>query len=145
MIKLTDILNNLLKEQKDIREAISPSEAYNDEDSIQTVIDGKRNLGFIALKNTTIPNEDFWKLIKQYDLETIEVPSNPFGALIYFRKGAEKEAKELRDIAEKYEGFLAYDASDEDSSRIGELLGYRKEDVDAYIEKNKNIPKRIKK
>ena len=135
MIKLRDIL----------KEIINAADAHRDESAVQTVIDGRRNLGFITLSSTTMPEETFWDLVEKHKLGTLEVPSNPHGAIIYFRAGAEKEARELRDIAEKYDGYLAYDATDEDSRRIGELLGYRTEDVEAYIEKNKKLRANIDK
>jgi hypothetical protein len=118
-------------------ETIRAEEAYRDISAIQTVIDGKRNLGFITLIGTTLNSpEDFWKMVKNGKLKTIKVPSNKHQAYIYFRPGAEKEAEELRDIAEKYGGYFAWDASKEDSRRIGELLSYDKKDIDQYIKKN---------
>lgn len=121
---------------KDLKEEIRASEAYEDRGALQTVIDGKRDLGMIALKSATISKEEFWDAVKENNLETIKVPSNDYGATIFFRPGAENKAIELRDIAEKYGGYLYWDATIEDSRRIGELLGYVKEDIDDYIERN---------
>ena len=55
-------MKNLIK--KLLREAISASEAHIDGNAIRTVIQGKRNLGFITLKVSQIPKSDFWKLIE---------------------------------------------------------------------------------
>jgi hypothetical protein len=126
MIKLKSILNEL----------ISAAEARRDEDAIQTVIDGKRDLGFLTLVGSALPKQQFVNMILNNDLKLLHVPSNPYKAFIYYRKGAEKQAKELRDIAEKYEGYLSVHATEEDSRRIGELLGYKQEDIDWYINKN---------
>lgn len=116
-----------------LREGISASEAYRDEHAIQTVIDGKRDLGFISLIGSTVSEEQFWNIIKQSGLKTIKVPSNKFNAFIYFRNGAENKAKELLDIAEKYEGFLAHNATPEDTRRIGQLLNYNESDIEDFI------------
>lgn len=129
-------MKNLIK--KLLREAISASEAHTDEGAVQTVIDGKRDLGFITMIGTTLEETDFWDLIKKNGLKTIKVPSSEHEAYIYFRRGAENKAKELWDIAEKYGGYLAHDATPEDSRRIGQLLGYRESDIEDYIKYNTN-------
>jgi hypothetical protein len=128
MIKLKSILNEIIK----------ASDAHRDESAIQTVIDGKRDVGFITLKGTTmnIDETEFKQLIKKNKLKSLKVPSNEYNAFIYYRAGAEDKAKELLDIAEKNGGYLAWDATEEDSRRIGELLGYEKDDIDWYINKN---------
>jgi hypothetical protein len=120
---------------KGIKEEITPNEAYRDESAIKTVLDGKRNLGFIALDGSTLPEQTFWDTIKKFNLDVIKVPSNPHKAFIYFVKGHQDEAEELKSIAEKYDGYLSYKATEEDTRRIGELLGYKKEDIDSYINK----------
>jgi hypothetical protein len=122
--------------RKRLKEAISASEAYRDENAIQTVIDGKRDLGFLTLIGSTISDKHFWTLIKNNNLEVLSVPSNEFKAYIYYRKGAESKAKELRDIAEKYGGYLSYNATPEDSRRIGQLLGYHESDIEDYLQRN---------
>lgn len=123
-------------DKKILYETISASEAYWDESAIQTVTDGKRGLGFISLKGATIERDIFYQIVEKYKLNLLAVKSNPNQAFIYFRDGFEADAKELHDIAEKYNGFLAYNATFSDSRRIGELLSYKKEDIDAYLKKN---------
>ncbi len=117
-------------------ETIRASEAHRDEDAVQTVIDGKRDLGFIAVKTSTMPEEQFWQAIEDNGLKTIRVEGNIYEAYVYFRPEAIDQALELKAIAEKYAGYLRWDATEEDSRRIGELLGYAKEDIDWYIAKN---------
>jgi hypothetical protein len=119
-----------------INESIRAEDAYRDLNAVQTVIDNKRDLGFITLIGSTLPSEQFWEMIDDNNLKTMKVKGNDYQAYIYYRSSAEKKAKELRDIAQKYGGYLAWDASKEDSRRIGELLGYDKKDIDAYISKN---------
>jgi hypothetical protein len=122
---------------KDIKEEIKASEAHYDNDAIQTVIDGKRDLGFITLKAATLTKGNFWDIIDNNNLRVLKVPSNPYEAYIYYRPGAENKAKELKDIAEKYQGYLSYRATDNETRRIGELLGYSKEDIESHIEDRK--------
>jgi len=124
---------------KGLKEEIAAKEAYEDESAIQTVLDGKRELGVISLSDSSVSEEKFWEIVKDNNLKTLQIPSSPFKLHIYYIKGAENKAKELKDIAEKYDGFLSYNATEEDSRRIGELLGYRKEDIDDYIIHNKKV------
>lgn len=119
-----------------INETIRSEEAHRDPDAIQTVVDGKRDLGYITLRGSIMQSQDFWKAIEEGGLKVLRVPSNPNECYVYYRPGAEAQAEELRDIAEKYDGYLAYYATEEDSRRIGELLGYDKIDIDWYIKKN---------
>lgn len=120
-----------------LNETIRAEEAYRDKSGIQTVIDGKRDIGWITVKAAVdVSNDEFWNLVKTHNLGTIKIPKNPYDAYIYYRKGAEKKAKELENIANKYGGYLSYEATKEESRRIGELLGYDKKDIDAYIFKN---------
>jgi hypothetical protein len=122
--------------QSFLNETIRAVEAQRNENSIQTVIDGKRDLAFITIIGSTIPESVIWDMIKKGGLKTIELPENKHKAYIVFRPGAEKQAKELADIANKYGGYLSWEATEEESRRIGELLDYDKQDIDWYINKN---------
>jgi hypothetical protein len=138
MLKFDDFIlamnNNILIK---LDESIRADEAHYDKSAIQTVIDGKRDLGFITIKASVDTSRDeFWDLVKTHNLGTIKLPKNPFDAYIYYRKGAERKAKELEKIANKYGGYLSYEATEAESRRIGELLGYDKRDIDQYINKN---------
>jgi hypothetical protein len=119
-----------------IYETIRAEDASKDLNAVQTVIDNKRDLGFITLIGSTLPTEQFWEMIDNNNLKTLKVKGNTYQAYIYYKPGAEKKARELRDIAQKYGGYLAWDATKEDSRRIGELLDYDKKDIDTYINKN---------
>jgi hypothetical protein len=118
-------------------ESIRAEEAYRDKSAIQTVIDGKRDIGWIAVKSSVdVSKDEFLNLVKTHNLGTIKITKNPFDVYIYYRKGSEKKAKELEKIANRYEGYLSYEATEAESRRIGELLGYVKKDIDQYINKN---------
>lgn len=131
MIKLINIL----------KEVIRAAEASTEEGAIKTVVDGRRNLGFIPMKSSIMGEEAALAAIKEGGLELMKVEGNAFDAYIFYRPEAKKEAEELKAIAEKYGGYLLYNATDEDSRRIGQLLGYDSADIEAYIEKNKHIKK----
>ena len=119
-----------------LNESIKAEEAYRDENAIQTVIDGKRDLGFITIIGSTLPEKTIWGMIKGGGLKTIKLVGNTHKAYIYYKSGAEKKAKELADIANKYGGYLSWEATKEETQRIGQLLNYDKRDIDLYVNKN---------
>ena len=84
---------------KDLLETIKAEEAHRDANAVQTVVDGKRDLGYITIKGSTLDEKDFWDMVKQGGLKTIKVPENPYEAYIYFRPGADQKANELKTIA----------------------------------------------
>jgi hypothetical protein len=122
---------------KGLKEEISAEEAQDDVSSLQTIIDKKRNVGFFTLEGINSP-ETFWEIVDENNLKSLEVEKNPHDAYIIYRPGSEKEANELKDIANKYNGYLSYKATDEDTRRIGQLLGYKAEDIETYIERRKS-------
>jgi hypothetical protein len=124
MIKLLDLL----------LEEIDPSEAYNDVDAIQTLVDGKRDLAFIVEKSNNPSDwEKIQNIIADNGFKVMYVKGNLYNAYVAYIPGSESKANELKDIAEKYGGYLAYDATREDTKRIGELLGYTKKSIDDFI------------
>jgi hypothetical protein len=133
-------------------EEIDPSEAYTDPGAIQTVIDGKRDLAFFTAKAMTrISPRDLTDIIKKHNLQKekegkehdkikiLKVIGNQYKAFIAYRNSEEglRKAKELKAIAEKYGGFLAWDAEYQDTIKIGELLNYKKDAVKAFADKAK--------
>ena len=131
-----DIVSPVVKEEK-INEYIDPLEATTFVGSVQTIVDGKRDVGYIALKN--IPKDEIEQiktLVSDNNLKILSVKGDQKPTIIY-KADKESEAKELKDIAEKYNGYLSIKATEEESRRIGEILGYSKESIDKYIEKHK--------
>lgn len=113
---------------------IHAREAYGQLDAILTLINGRRNLGTSAIKYLIKYKFSTAKL-KKYGINVLIVKSNPYGLCILYRDGYENNAKELYNIAEKHEGYLAYWASDDVTRRIGELLEYYPEDIDEFIKR----------
>lgn len=129
---MKNLIQKLLRES--INEIINDSDAYNNYDSIMTIINNKRNVGFVVMLR---PDEI--KLIKDNKIHAIKVPLNPNNAYIIYNDKGKIDALELLKIAEKYDGYLAYNATEKDSRRIGQLLGYKESDIDAYIIHNKKL------
>jgi len=119
---------------KGLMEDIDPEEAYTNRDSVQTIIDGKRDIAYVVEKGDTPDN---WKVVTQMiadnELKSVYVKGNPNHAYIVYRPGAEKIAMELKDIAEKYKGYLASNATAEDTRRIGQLLDYDEDKIEQFI------------
>ena len=76
------------------------------------------------------------KIIADNNLRTVYVKGNPNHAYIVYTPDNEKNAMELKDIAEKYDGYLSANATKEDTRRIGELLEYTPKAIDAFVAKN---------
>lgn len=130
-------MQKILSYSQFLSESIRAHEAYRDDSAIQTVLDGKRGVGFITLKTSpTTSEKEFWNIVETHGLRVLSVKGNAYGGYIYYLPGYEKQALELLDIAEKYGGYLYYGATEEDSRRIGELLGYVEEDIIEYLKKN---------
>jgi len=120
-----------------INEDIDPLEAITIVGSVQTIVDGKRDVGYIVLKHSSKDEiEQIKTLVSDNNLKIQPVRGEQKPIIIY-KAGNESAVKELKDIAEKYNGYLSYKATEEESRRIGEILGYSKESIDKYIEKIK--------
>jgi hypothetical protein len=166
MIKLTDILLELLSEKKlckkgrayynrriaagekpsaylsgravkvckGLMEDIDPEEAQTNIDSVQTIVDGKRNIAFVVEKGDTPNNwEKVTKMIADNELKSMYVKGNPHHAYVVYTPETEKIAIELKTIAEKYNGYLSSNATAEDTRRIGQLLDYDPEQIELFI------------
>lgn len=122
---------------KDLKEAVDPSEAYTAIDALQTVIDGKRSVAYIALTGSSLSQDKFRKLLTDNSMQAFKVPKKSDPTYIVFKRTpqAEKNALELLAIANKYGGYLHYKASKADAKRIGELLEYTPESIERYLQK----------
>jgi hypothetical protein len=136
-------------------EDIDPSEAYRDENGIEAVINGRRNVGFLAVRDY---NKNLIKNIKEANLKIIKLiqdNSPDKYSLIFFRSGHENQALELAIIAKKYDGYLPASPDQgitaDEVYKIGRLLGYYRDKVIEFVcnkfnlrpdyFKNKNIYK----
>lgn len=120
-----------------MREDISASEAYTGLTSVKTLVDGKRDVAFITKGGNSKKDWlEINQIIKDAGLKVMPVKGNPSEAYIIFKPGAEQKATELKDIAEKYGGYLSYKATEEETRRIGQLLSYNEQEIEDYIKKN---------
>jgi hypothetical protein len=121
-----------------LNEDISYKEALRDVDAIKTIVNGKRGVAFVTERGT---GPEDWKvvqaLIRDNGLKAMHVEGNENNAFVVYAQGHEKDATELKDIAEKYDGYLSYRATEEDSRRIGQLLKYKPEEIEDYIIHNR--------
>ena len=127
-----------------IKEDIDPSEAYGNIGSVQTLINGKRKVAMVALSGQSNAAETI-KLINDNGLKKIGIDQRP-GDEVYvvYVPGAEADAKEFTNIINRYGGYASSKASYEDTKRMGELLGYKKSTIDAFLAKNYNDDKSLK-
>jgi translation initiation factor 1 (eIF-1/SUI1) len=128
-----------LMEEDDLNEDIDPSEAYNDVDAINTLKDKKRDVAFIVAKGNTPENWKYvQKVIQDNNIKVMYVKGNTADAYVAYLPGSENKAIQLKNLAEKYGGYLAFDATVDDARKIGKLLGYQEDKIEQYI-KNRNI------
>ena len=113
---------------KRLTEYIKPEEAYNDEASVQTILDGKRGVAFVALQK---PHQI--EKYKKIGLGAIKIKKNPYNAYIVYNPEYENDAKELVQIADENDGYLPSRTSAELLRRIGSLLSYDPESVEEFI------------
>lgn len=124
---------DILTTNNKMTETIDPREAYDDEDALQTIIDGKRRVGFFTKRGADYPHDKLIQRVEQTSLQVLPVDGNPNEAFIVYHPDGYEDAVELKKIAEKYGGFLSVNATQEDTIRIGELLGYDAKSIDSYV------------
>jgi hypothetical protein len=130
-IIITERQYNLIKEH--ISEEIDPNEAYRDEGAVQTVIDGKRDVGFLATYYADA--EALLHKAKKVGLKVISMPQSSHkwsSANIIYRDGSEEEAMRLAKIAKRNGGYLPINTPEE-TYEIGILLGYYPEKVKEFV------------
>lgn len=126
--------------EKFITERIKASEAYNTMNGVQTVIDDKRDLVFISTMDNPIyrPNNEQELAAMQHGLENgltaIEVKGKSDGRAWVLYKKNKRAAQKLADYAESKGGYLS-DSTPEEAKYIGDLLGYDKGDISAFIKR----------
>ena len=109
---------------------ISAKEVQGDKNALQTVIDGKRPIGYISTIYSEIDDDYLWNKINENNLKILKVKE---GIYIVYIESAQNDAKELLEIAKKYGGSLHWNATESDTRRIGELLSYCTDDINEHI------------
>lgn len=123
-----------------INEKIRASQAYDTMEGVQTVIDGQRDLAFISTMNNPIywPNNVNELEAMQHGLDNgltaIEVKGKSDGRAWVLYKKNRGAAQRLADYAESKGGYLS-DSTPEEAKYVGDLLGYAKGDISAFIKR----------
>lgn len=115
-----------------IKETIEPQNVSDNISGVKSLCDGERGISWVSNVSENDANQ-IADMINDCNLDSVRVPSNPHLAFVIFRNGYEKQAKRLLHIAEKYNGFLSVNASDDDTREIGKLLEYNPESIEEYI------------
>ena len=121
-----------------ISEEIDASDAYSLNGSLRTVLDSKRNIGFIPVNRSIIEDleKHHIKIIPVRIIDDYTVQS------IIYRDEAKKDALKLYQIAKSKDGYLK-DSSPEEAREIGKLLGYSENSINDYVWEwyhSKNVP-----
>jgi hypothetical protein len=114
-----------------IFEDVHANEIHNDIAAIRTIINGRRDVGFIDL------NKSMVEKIGKYNLGIIPVrmtSQNTIMSIIY-REKSKLKAFRLYEIAKSKSGYLK-DRTPEEAREIGQLLGYNEESINEYIQKH---------
>jgi hypothetical protein len=127
-----------------IKETIDPIIATNDVEAVKTVCDGRRGVSFVS-SLTPEEYDIIVGMVDEYNLDSIKVPSNKHNAYIIFDPKFKKQALRLLDIAEKYNGYLYYKATDDETREIGQLLGYNEDSINHFILKKQENERSEKK
>jgi hypothetical protein len=111
-----------------LREDIDASEAYRDEDGLQTIIDGKRNIaGFV-----TYNRKDVIRKLEDTGLNILPLTGNPHGLVIVFNDRGRENAMKLWKYATSKGGYFE-DNTPEEARFIGKMLQYTDDSIKRFI------------
>jgi MinD-like ATPase involved in chromosome partitioning or flagellar assembly len=126
----------ILKFKDFLSESISYADATDDVGSIQTIIDGKRDLAYLVLTSNKVLDPrtaiDALKLAIDNGLNLLPVKNRSEGVAFVVYKNDLKSAQALADLAAKKAGYLNDETPDE-ARFIGRALNYHPEDVEEYV------------
>jgi len=130
---ITERQYNVIKEH--LSEEIDPSEAYRDEGAIDTIISGKRDVGFLAVYFDE--HRELLKNAIDNGLKVISMPQQGGSfknsiAYVIYRPSAEEQAMRLAKIARKHGGYIPIETPEE-TYEIGILLGYYEDKVKEFV------------
>ena len=120
-----------------IIEHIHPKEAYTSLGSIKTLLDGRRKLCYNVKADLNDPEfkKVFLELLDNgFLMLKVKGKHNPF---VVYHPSKEKEAKEIKDLAEHFDGYLHANAPLRIQKRFGEILEYDPVEIEAYINRRK--------
>lgn len=108
-----------------LKESIDPSEAVSPLDSIQTVIDKKRDVGYHMLTDKEL------EILRLNNVKYIKVPrKDKLDYYIFYND--EAKALRLLEISQRHDGMLKSE-NYEEAIEIGKLLGYNLSAIDKHV------------
>ena len=109
-------------------EEIDRMEANDPLSSIQTIIDGKRGVGFTSIDKSNI------ELIEKNGIKILPVRMMDRVSMmgVVYHPDSKQEALRLFDIAKSKGGYLS-DKNPEEAREIGRLLSYSESDIEEYV------------
>ena len=127
-----------MKLLKIFTEEIDRMDANDPLSSVQTIIDGKRGVGFTSIDKSNI------ELIEKNGIKILPVrmESNNSMIGIVYHPDSKQEALQLFDIAKSKGGYLN-DKTPEEAREIGQLLNYTENDIEEYVwrrYRSENVP-----
>lgn len=124
-------INNL--DINPINEDIDASDAYGDEKSLQTLVDGRRDIALMSLYNPELE-----KIVANNGFNVIRIKqtnhSPTIKMSIVYRDGYEKQANRLHEIIKSHGGYVA-DETPNEAYEIGKLLQYTDDSIKSYIKR----------
>lgn len=122
-----------------LSESVTVQEAARDRDAVQTVLDGKRDLAFIAISTQKIidprPSIDALGLAINSGLNLIPLRGRTEGVAFVIWKEDAEAAQALARFAESKEGYLR-DDTPEEAQFIGRALNYNEDEIAQYVNRN---------
>lgn len=122
-----------------LSESISVQEAASDIDAVQTILDGKRDLGYIAITTQKIidPRSSISALGLAINngLNLIPLRGREEGVAFVVWKEDAETAQKLAQFAESKGGYLR-DDSPEEAQFIGRALNYNEDEITQYVNRN---------
>jgi len=116
---------------ENINEDIDASEARDDESSLQTILNGKRNIALIGLSNPLIKEKVINAGLNIINVHQTDHPSSIETSIVY-RDGHEKQANKLHDFMKSRGGYVN-DRTPQEAYIIGKLLEYSDESILQYV------------
>jgi len=123
-LSLLERYNSLLY----VNEEIHAHEAYTDKGALLSVIKGKRDICVLHL------TKKFIKKLEKYNLDVIPLRMTGMDTMYAIIHRDKEKAMELYSFARSRGGYLRDDTPDE-ARKIGQLLGYFKEDIEEYVKR----------
>jgi hypothetical protein len=131
-LKITE--TQLKRIKKHLSETISASDAYTDEDAMNSVLNGNRSVAFLLGPTIKKYYDDYIKDKPNVDLMVVNRDGEGIYGDGYILYSDINKAKKLHSIMMKHNGYLS-DKSPEEAIENGEALEYHDEDIKAFTDR----------